>query len=284
MDDEPGREDDGRGARTWGTIAAALAVVVVTGGIAYVHHRAGEPRPTASEGRSVNVTAYFLGRTASGQRLFAEQHSLTGVTGTDLQAAVTAALGNPDDPDYHSGFPAGTTATATDHDTYVSIDFGSRDVIRAPAHRTDPAMALQALVWTADQVAQRPIPVRFTVDGIPATRLLGVPVRRQIAPGSEDGTLSPVSVHVGEGATITRGSLVQGRANAFEATVEWQLRQGEQVVRHGFTTATTCCKLAPFQLRLTAPPGNYTLAVRDTDPSGGEGNGVTADTKDIVLR
>lgn len=284
MDDEPGREDEGRGMRTWGTIAAALAVVVVTGGIAYVHHRAGEPRPPASEGRSVNVTAYFLGRTAPGQRLFAEQHSLTGVTGSDLQAAVTTALGNPDDPDYHPGFPAGTTATATDHDTYVTVDFGSRDVIEAPAHGKDPAMAVQALVWTVDDAVQRQVPVRFTVEGTPATRLLGAAVDPQIPRGSEDATLSPVSLHVDEGATITRGSLVQGRANAFEATVVWQLRQGEQVVRHGFTTATTCCKLAPFQLRLTAPPGNYTLAVRDTDPSGGEGNGVTTDTKDIVLR
>lgn len=282
---ERAREGRAGGDRTrrWGTVAVALAVIVVTGGVAYLHHRTDAPQP-AGAGRSVQVTAYFLGKTAPGQRLFSEQHDLTGVTSTDLQAAVTAALGTPDDPDYHSGFPHGTEATATDHGDHATVDFDSGDVVDARPDGGDAAIALQALVRTVDTALNRKVPVRFTVDGHPATRLLGAPAEEEYTQAPDSTTLSPVSLQLDEGATLAHGALVGGEASAFEATVVWQLRQGEQVVRKGVVTAMECCRLSPFQLRVTAPPGNYTLVVRDTDPSGGEGNGVTTDTKDIVIK
>ena len=64
----------------------------------------------------------------------------------------------------------------------------------------------------------------------------------------------------------------------------WELKQGDRVVRNGFTTATECCTLSPYTFTVTHPPGDYTLVVHDTDESDGEGIGTSQDTKDITVR
>ncbi|MCW2828738.1 MAG: hypothetical protein JWQ67_2354, partial [Marmoricola sp.] len=53
--------------------------------------------------------------------------------------------------------------------------------------------------------------------------------------------------------------------------------------RHGFATATECCTLSPFTFTVNAPPGDYTLVAHDTDPSNGEGVGLSQDTKRITV-
>ena len=63
----------------------------------------------------------------------------------------------------------------------------------------------------------------------------------------------------------------------------WELKRGDAVVRNGFTTAQECCTLAPYSFTVTAPPGDYTLVVHDTDESDGEGVGTSQDTKDITV-
>ncbi len=63
----------------------------------------------------------------------------------------------------------------------------------------------------------------------------------------------------------------------------WELKRGAPTVRNGFTTAEECCTLAPYSFNVTAPPGDYTLVVHDTDESDGEGIGTSQDTKDITV-
>ena len=277
-DDETTDRRRGRGA----TLATVVVIVLVTGGIGYLHHHTNGTRSSDVTARSVSLTAYFLGKTAPGQRLFSERHTLNEVSDSDLQAAVNTALGIPDDPDYHSGFPIGTDARVTAHDRYVTIDFDSGDVVDATPRGGDAAMALQALVWTVDETLSEARPVRFSVKGKPATRLLGAPAQALYERGSQSATLSPVSLQLNEGAAVPRGALIQGEASTFEGAVVWKLVQGEQVVRQGRATATQCCDLAPFQLRVNAPPGSYTLEVSNSDASG-SGHGGTTDTKDIQI-
>ena len=74
-----------------------------------------------------------------------------------------------------------------------------------------------------------------------------------------------------------------GRAATFEANVVWELKRGADTVRNGFTTAQECCTLAPYSFTVTAPPGDYTLVVHDTDESDGEGIGTSQDTKAITV-
>jgi len=96
--------------------------------------------------------------------------------------------------------------------------------------------------------------------------------------------LSSVSLDLAEGARLNSGTTIRGMASAYEGDVVWTLRQGSTVVRRGFTTAEQCCTLAPFAFTLDAPAGNYTLSVSDTNASGGEGNAVTTDSKDVEIR
>jgi hypothetical protein len=94
------------------------------------------------------------------------------------------------------------------------------------------------------------------------------------------------SVSIGsptDGATVHSPFTVEGRAAAFEANVQWELKQGDTVVRKGFTTAEECCTLAPYSFAVDAPPGTYTLVVHDEDASGGEGLPPAEDTKDVVV-
>lgn len=274
--DEPGRT-------TWvrGAVAAAAAVVLVTAGAAYMHHLSGAGSSVAS-GRTVDANIYYAGHTGVGERLFSEHHRLTAVSGTDIQAAVDAVLGTPDDPDYHSSFAAGTTATASVDDSGgVRIDFSAPPQL-APGSNADTA--IQSLVWTADGVLQRPATITFTVNGSAPTQLLGAPARPTYTADPADAVLSPVSLDLSEGARLTSGTTIRGMASAFEGNVVWTLRQGSDVVRKGFTTADQCCTLAPFAFALDAPPGNYTLTVGDTNVSETEGNAVTTDSKDIEIR
>ncbi len=74
-----------------------------------------------------------------------------------------------------------------------------------------------------------------------------------------------------DGAEVGTTFTVTGKAAAFEATVEWELSKDGSVVKEGFTTAEECCTLSPYSFEVTAEPGDYTLTVRNTDPSDGEG-------------
>jgi hypothetical protein len=64
--------------------------------------------------------------------------------------------------------------------------------------------------------------------------------------------------------------------------VVWELKQGSTVVKHGFTTAQECCTLSPYSFQVTAPAGDYTLVVHDTDESGA-GRPVDEDTREITV-
>ncbi len=101
--------------------------------------------------------------------------------------------------------------------------------------------------------------------------------------------LALVSVSsLSEGETVRDRFVVSGIANSFEATVPWEVRQGDRVVAKGFATADGWMdKLYPWTTQVNVSklaPGTYTFAAMTDDPSGGaEGAGPTEDTKTIVV-
>jgi hypothetical protein len=230
---------------------------------------------------------YYVGSTAAGPRLFAETHRVAGTTQSDLQVAVQQALtGSPVDPDYQNSFSQlGVTATASNNGGAVTIDL-SEPLNRPSGMNVEAAqIALQALVWTADAAVSGTGPVTFTVAGGRA-HVLGIDTAGPVDRASADSVLSTVSVSTpAEGARVPTQFQVTGQAATFEANVVWELKQGDRVVRHGFTTAAECCPLSPYFFTVSTPgPGHYTLVVHDTDESGGEGVGRSQDTKDITIR
>jgi hypothetical protein len=150
-------------------------------------------------------------------------------------------------------------------------------------------LAVEQLVYTAQAATQTRAPVQFFLErpgstGNRTDMLLGVPVSEPVSEGEAVDVLAQVWVVTpAEGAEVTAPFEVSGLAAAYEATVEWELRQGNRVVRKDFTTAEECCTMAPYSFLVQAPPGEYTLVVRDTDASGGEGPGPWEDTKQVTV-
>lgn len=282
------------------TLAAALATAAVIGGAAWLSGRQEATPPAATPGGQGNgsgsgnpdadgqtdVAVYYVGSTAVGPRLFREQHTVSSVSGDDLAAAVAEAAGSaPIDPDY-SRFTGdtGLEATATRDGDQVTVDF-SKEVPRPDGmNKSQATAALQSLVWTAG-AGSSPVPVLFTVAGNPATKVLGLKTSDPIEPMGADDILATVSISSPvQGETLPSGKFtVKGEAATFEANVVWELKQGDVVVKSGFTTAGECCTLSPYSFEVKAPPGSYTLYVHDTDESDGEGVGTSEDTKDLTV-
>ncbi|MET0838176.1 MAG: Gmad2 immunoglobulin-like domain-containing protein [Marmoricola sp.] len=285
------------------TVAAAAATVLVIGGAAWLAQSQPDRSPTASPvepqasattqasakeppPRTASVLVYYAGDTANGSRLYAEQRQVPDVTGTDLQVAVDEALNSqPLDADYDPWPVSGLTATATAANGVITIDLSGFSAPTGNLDDADARVAMQALVWTADAATKSTMPVQFLVDGKPSDTVLATDVAAPVAPTSADSTLAAVQVtSPTEGATVPTQFEVTGTASTFEANVVWELKQGDQTVRNGFTTAQQCCTLSPYSFTVTAPPGTYTLVVHDTDESDGEGVGITQDTKTITVQ
>ncbi len=289
-------------ARRWIplTVAAALATALVIAGAAWLSGRQEATPPAASpgdpsdgtsssstQGRAAEVAVYYVGSTAVGPRLFREQHTVAGVTGDDLEVAVAEAVNAaPLDPDYaRFTNDSGLEATATRDGGEVTVDL-SQDLPRPDGMtKKEAKVALQSLVWTAGAAGDGPVSVVFTVAGSPAETVLGIDTSEPIEPMSADEVLATVSISSpAQDETVPGRFTVEGDAATFEANVVWELKQGDVVVKKGFTTAGECCTLSPYSFTVRAPAGAYTLHVHDTDESDGEGVGTSEDTKDITVQ
>ena len=149
-------------------------------------------------------------------------------------------------------------------------------------------LAVQSLVYTLQGTAQSRARVVVTQGGVPVT-LYGVDTQGGVRAAPELDVLAHVNLTTPEeGATVSGSFTAEGRASSFEATVPWQIRDGDgKVVQEGFTTAEGWIdKLYPFTAEVDVSklaPGSYTFVALTDDPSGGEGGGPHEDTRTIVV-
>ncbi len=159
---------------------------------------------------------------------------------------------------------------------------------RAPGMSEDEAtLAVQQLVHTLQGVAQTRDPVTFRVNGQPSP-IFGIDAADGIDNANPLEVLGLVSVTSPEQGGSANGTLAaSGVASSFEATVPWEIRQGDQVVQDGFATAEGWMdKLYPWQTEIDVSglaPGEYTFVAMTDDPSDGEGGGPTEDSKDFSI-
>jgi hypothetical protein len=255
--------------------------------------------PTATAGAESGTQAlpvYYVGETSYGLRLFREFHR-TQLDGRDpVEAALAQAVGTaPSDGDYRTDWPRGTRVEEVDLDdsspeAVVTVHLANdrTDLRERPAQMTreQARLALQQLVYTAEAAAQSQLRMSFVIDGEPADTVLGVDTSRPVEEGDQVVVVALVwIIEPPEGARLTTPFTVSGLANAFEATVHWELSQDGTVVKHGTTTAQQAFVMAPYEFTVKSlPPGDYTLTVTDDDPTGGaEGPGVSVDTKSITV-
>jgi hypothetical protein len=241
--------------------------------------------PTAEPDRRdrVAVPIYYVAETPAGFRLQREFHSL--VTDDRASAAVRELLASPTgtDPDYRSHWPRSTALREPVH-----RDGGTIVVDLADVGQVDPDLAeltVQQLVFTVQGALQATDPVRILVDGAAVPRLWGtVDTSRPVERGDAYALRSLVQIDSPvDGTQAGREVEVRGEAAVFEATVLWEVLRDGNLVRKGVASTAEGQRFAPFAFTVTLEPGEYTVRVREDDPSDGEGRPSLADDKRITV-
>lgn len=235
------------------------------------------------------IPVYYVGDAPRGDVLFREFSQASGVAPL-VAAAAAVTAGDPIDPDYRTLWPGGRFAGVEQTSDAIVVDVADRTWLqRGRLDRTQARLAIQQLVYTLQGVAGERLPVRVTLDGAPATTLLGVPVRTGFTAAPELDVLALVNItEPAEGSAVSGTFTATGRASSFEATVPWVLENaaGKEVLR-GFSNAEGWVdKLYPWETSVDVSalkPGRYTFVARTDDPSNGEGGGPTEDTKRITI-
>jgi hypothetical protein len=232
------------------------------------------------------LPVYYVGDTTHGPRLYREFHAARG-TNLEAEAVKDAVAGSPADPDYTSLWPRGADVqTVQKSGELIVVDLKGASLLHdRPAGMTpeQARLSVQQVIYTAQAGFQDRAPVQLLLDGRKSDAVLGVPTSEPLAQAAPEDVLAQVwIIDPGQDARVSSGFTVSGLAAAFEANVQWELKQGDKTVKDGFTTARECCTMSPYSFTVDAPPGDYTLVVHD-DASGGEGPGPWQDTKDISI-
>jgi hypothetical protein len=264
-----------------------------------------DPAPSASSDSGgpvdrTTVPVYFVGDGPSGKGgsrgplLFREFRQVEGDDPL-AEAAALLTAGDALDPDYRTLFPAGDVIEGVAHDDVagvvnVIVKDDSWAARPAGMSKSDARIAVQSLVYTLQGVSQARVPVTVLLhDGGPAVPLFGIDTTGGVTEAPQIDVLNQVSVTAPEeGARVSGTFTASGVGSSFEATIPWEIRQGDTVVQQGFTTAEGWGeKLYPWEAEVDVSklaPGEYTFAALTDDPSGGaEGFGPSEDTKTITV-
>ncbi len=235
--------------------------------------------PTGTAARAI----YYLHDTGKGLRLYREFHRRPATTGV-VRDAVTAMLTEkPTDGDYTSLWPSGTTvrgARISGTTAYVDLSAQARN---GNAGAEGEAASLQQLVHTVTAAAPAVKSVQLLVGGKVVESLWGhVDTRKPIARQAPEEILGPVWILSPADGRVARGGTFGGEATVFEATVSWEIVQGDKVVKKGFTNASIG---APGRGRWSAkadvPPGSYVL--RAFESSAEDGRPTFVDDKPLTV-
>jgi Sporulation and spore germination len=182
--------------RPWliGAAAAVIGTAALVGAVVGSGTDPDTRRPPAGadHGLSRRLTVYYVGDTAAGPRLFPERH--TRLVGGAPEAAVQEAVtGAADDPEHRTPWPAGTSVAGVRRAGGVLTVDLSGEVARRPSGMpaVQARLAVQQVVWTAQAVVHRRLPVRFLLEGRPTPQLLGVPTDHPVTAAPPGLVLAP---------------------------------------------------------------------------------------------
>jgi hypothetical protein len=295
------RSHERAAARPWlyAAAATALATAAAAGTFALLdgddaheptpshQSHAVDPTPTPS---AHSVPAYFVGETPHGLRLFREFDVRTGTAG--LGDALAELQEAPDDPDYRTLWPAGSLTSIARRGDVYTVEIADASLHDRPAGMSaeEAGLAIEQVVYTVQAAAHGRVPVQFLLDGNPINEVYGVPTSEPLANAPQADVLSLVQISDPvEGLEVTGSFTARGAASSFEATVPWEIRDGDTVVKKGVATADGWMnRLYPWETTIDVSdlePGEYTFAAMTDDPSGGaEGAGPFVDTRTITVR
>jgi hypothetical protein len=244
---------------------------------------------TAEPADTVTVPLYFVGETPQGPKLFREFRAVPADNPL-MEATALLLAGDALDPDYRTLWPQLEVSEVQATDGVLLVQIPGDGFTERPDGMSKRAarLAVQQLVYTLQGVQQERIPVQFDRPDTSA-RLFGLSTEAPYANAPALDVSGLVNITSPEqGSEVTGDTLAaSGVASSFEATVPWQIRQGQAVVLEGFATAEGWMdKLYPWEADIDVSalePGDYTFVALTDDPSDGEGGGPHEDTKDFTL-
>lgn len=246
---------------------------------------APSPAPSADPAADTEARAvYWLGAADDprGPRLYREFERRPAAQDAVRDAVELMLAGQPDDPDYTSLWDDGTTVRDVRGEGTTAVVDLSAEASTNGGGSAFEAMSLQQLVHTVTAADPSLTAVRLLVEGRPVETLWGsADASRPLTRGPAAVTLGPVWLDVEQGAVLDGG--FGGTATVFEATVSWQLRQGDRVVDEGFSTASTGAPgRGEWSATTDAPTGDYELWAFES--SARDGSITWPDTKAVTLR
>lgn len=211
--------------------ASIVAAVVVTG---LISGDEPTPAPLARPQPSPETSAmpvYFLSETQSGERLFREFQQLPVA---DEAGSITSALarlesrGGADDPDYSTPWPSNSFADVRVEDDRIVVVLGSQEAVDGPdglSARTRE-LGVQQVVYTAEGVIGRSLPVAFEYDGEPTTTVLGIEVEESVERNRDYAVVTPISISDPAEGVVVEGDqfVARGLTTGLNSDVMWSVR------------------------------------------------------------
>jgi hypothetical protein len=249
------------------------------------------PSSSAPTGTPVEgaVPVYYAGDSGRGTVLFREFQP--GIGGDPVAQAAYATVAGPSlDPDYRTLWPAGSEATASYDGDVITVDLTGGALHDKPKgmSKRDAELAIQQVVYSVQGAAEERAGVQLLLDGQRTDQVLGQPASEPLTNADPATTLTMMNVTLPEDGMVVSGDTLgaEGVASAFEATFQWEIRLGDQVVAKDFAMTQECCKLSPWEVGVDLSdlaPGTYTFVATNDDPSGGEGFAPDSDSKTFVI-
>jgi len=160
-------------------------------------------------------------------------------------------------------------------DGVVTVDF--RGPVADPWPAADIAWAVdielfaQQLVRTVQEALETDDPVLVTQDGRRVSSVITASVVQPIQ--ADDDFLPSVYVRHPGSNTVFAGDptsfTVTGESNTFEGTVNWRIRQGDDVVSKGYAMGGSYGEWKRFSFDVDLPPGRYTVEVFEVSAKDG---------------
>jgi Immunoglobulin-like domain of bacterial spore germination len=257
--------------------------------------RRGKPEPVV---KSAVVPVYWLGDRAGGKSVVVGPKPSTPTRSTvrlyrtwakvsgrpALEAVRIMTSKQPGDPDYYSVWRGAEINTVTRSEGVVTVDFKQLPATDLDADTAD--VATQQLIYTVQGALHNSTePVQVTQQGRSGARLFG-----QIDTSEPLGRAQAADVQAlvwidspAEGQTTTSPVTIQGTANAFEATVNYQVTNLKtRKSTKSFVNAKEGQKFSPFVIQLKLAPGPWQIDAYLV--SAEDGSISDADSKTIFVK
>jgi hypothetical protein len=270
--------------RGWviGLAGAGLVAASVTTAVWIGEQTGGNSPPghVASVRPPVRVLVYYVQANGSGKypvRIYPEQHRVTSTGDIGFDAVSALFTTPPTDPDYSSLWESGSVDGVTEQPGLITVDLSAGASVIGGQPESGVHVALQQIVYTVQQALDSRDPVRILISGSPPS---GMAAALQADPARV--IEGPIVIDTpSQDATVQSPVTVEGDASVFEGTVSWQILQGGQVVRQGYTTTSSGQEFSPYSFDVDLDPGRYTLRVYEA--SGEDGSPIFVETKQFTV-